>query len=170
MVSIRPVEVALTSPNTAQLQRSPSPTPRPLQLLIESMMPVSGDYNQETWHLLSIGNIISPTYLPPLPTHTHTHNCPLQFHCLVHYLEWACLVWVYAGRLLGDPVADLGVNSSEDQHWFCPEKSWDILYLSEIYQSNYLHTDPMVAFKNNHNKAIKTLNWSTFFTVRVVAI
>lgn len=80
--------------------------------LSRHVVPVSGYSNQETWHLLSIGAITFPSYLSSPDTHTDTHTPSLlpthySFTAFIslHYLEWACLVWLCAGRLLGDPVA-----------------------------------------------------------------
>lgn len=65
-----------------------------------------GTHNQETWHLLSIGSIISP-HNPHLTHPSRFTNLPSQhtlttdhcsFNCVVLYAEWACLLWVCTGR------------------------------------------------------------------------
>lgn len=85
---------------------------------------------------------LGPLYsLPTSPLHTHTHTLTmahsLQFHCLLHYLEWACLIGVYAGRLFGDPVAAWGRSESIAQRLNidCVQKGFETYY---IFLTNYL--------------------------------
>ena len=158
------------STSTAQLRRSPSPTRRPRRLLIESWLPVTGDHIQETWHLLSFGSIISPPTHnpPPAATHTHTHthahththtHTQLPSAVAMHYLEWACLLWVCAGRAWEDPVAEWVISGHQQLRGstliLSRENLRSTISLREIYQSNCLHTYPGVVLKNSHNRPLR---------------